>query len=328
MKAILSLVRQDYTRSFRDAIVVYIILSPLLLALAARFILPAIASPSLALAVDSAVPAAVSVRLTQAGHQVESVAAAELPAAVQSGRFDAGLLVDSPAAAVPGADQPSLRLLVAPGQEAAVNAVGAALDGQARPTAAGLESWVAAFLMLTASLLAALGAGLAMVDERSSGAIKALNLSPLSLGSYLAAKLLFFLLVSSLVMVGSSFIMLGFRLSYPHLLAACLASAPLSLVVALLLGITADSQIGAMGSIKLIMPLFLTVPLVAALVPTAIQPWFLVFPNVWMLKAFYGVFAGQTGASFWLAALVTLFSGLALVWLLTGAVRKRLGFGT
>ncbi|MBN1242226.1 MAG: ABC transporter permease [Spirochaetales bacterium] len=305
LKAAATIARQDWTRSRRDLIALYIMLSPLLLALAARFLLPLVAAPSLEVAVGEGVPAELSARLASAGHRV--VATGESALEIRAGRE-------------------GLELLAGEGGERAIGAIRAALEGGGRGVRPELADLVAAFLLISACFLAALGSGLTMVEDRSSGAIRALGSGPVGLGAYLSGKLLFIAAISVAVCLGAALVLEGARAPFGKLFLASLASAPLGLAVALLLGTGADSQLKALGSIKLIMPLYLSVPLAAVLVPEGARAWFSLFPNVWMLELFRTAFSGGDGTRFALAlAATSLLGSLALV-PLARVARGKLGF--
>ncbi|MBP7095353.1 MAG: ABC transporter permease [Spirochaetia bacterium] len=305
LRAAATIARQDWTRSRRDLIALYIMLSLLLLALAARFLLPLVAAPVLEVAVGADVPAELSARLAAAGHRV--VAPGESALVLRAG---------------PG----GLELLAPVNGDRATRAVRDALEGGGRGVRPGLAEFSAAFLLISGCFLAALGSGLTMVEDRSSGAIRALGTGPVGLAAYLAGKLLFIASISVAVCLGAALVLEGFRAPFGRLLLASLASAPLGLAVALLLGTSADSQLKALGSIKLIMPLYLSVPLAAVLVPEGARAWFALFPNVWMLELFRASFAEGGGVRYAPALAATaLLGSLALV-PLARAARGKLGF--
>lgn len=309
-----SIALYDARRSLRDMIVLYIIASPLLLALIARFVLPLVVAPAMSVYLSPDVPAQVSRLLVENGHDISPTPeGSDLMLETEAGTPD------------------RLIVRVSSDRHNSVGLLRAALGGAPRTgqpgqsAEAGLADTVAAFLMLSAAFLAALGSGLSIVEERSAGVHKALSVSPAGIRTYFGGKLLFITVVSVAVSAGASSVLYGLDAPYGRLLLAALAAAPLGLVVALALGLMADSMIAAMGAIKLIMPIFLTVPLVYLFVPTGVRPWFMVFPNVWMLELYRAVFAGTEGTGYALPLVATAVAGCALIVPVALIARKKLG---
>ncbi len=308
LRAAVSIAAYDARRSARDMIVLYIIASPLLLALIARFVLPLLAPPPMTVYLAPDVPVQVAVLLGEAGHGIAaSPDTADLLLAADPGT-PAGLLAT-----------------VAAGRDDAADLLRAALAGEFRHTRPALADTVAAFLMLSAAFLAALGSGLSIVEERSAGVDRALAVSPVGVGTYFAGKLLFIATVSIAVSLGASLLLYGLDAPFGKLTLAALAAAPLGLAAALALGLMAGSMIAAMGSIKLIMPLFLTVPLVYVIVPSGARAWFLAFPNVWMLELYRATFAGAKHSGYLVPLAATAVLGGALLIPLSTIARKKLG---
>lgn len=308
LRAAVSMAAHDARRSARDMIVLYIIASPLLLALIARFVLPLVASPSMTVYLAPDVPARVGGLLEEAGHGI-----VESP-------DDADLLLTADPATPDG-----LVAAVGAGRDEDAELLREALAGEGRRKRSALADTVAAFLMLSAAFLAALGSGLSIVEERSAGVTRALAASPVGVGTYFAGKLLFIAAVSTAVSLGASLVLYGLDAPFGRLAIAALAAAPLGLAVALALGLLADSMIAAMGAIKLIMPLFLTVPLVYVIVPPGARAWFIAFPNVWMLELYRATLNGTVLSGYLVPLAATAVLGGALLIPLSAITRKRLG---
>jgi hypothetical protein len=101
-----------------------------------------------------------------------------------------------------------------------------------------------------------------------------------------------------------------------------------SLFVALpfgfIIGGFADNQMTAFALLKLLMAAFMTVPFVSIFVPANWQWAFFIFPNYWMFQTLSHAFVGSAHVQLWVAAPLTVVTGLALLALLYGRLRKGL----
>lgn len=331
MKALIGALRSEWARSTRDMITLYVIASPLILALAARLILPSLEDQRLRVGVEPSLASRLSEPLDRQGGPSAIAGEAELRALVAGGSLDAAFLEGGRVIAAPGAIGRLGRLADGAAAESsgseAADGSGIALRGQPKDARRpGIRVLVEAFIAMTAAVLASIASGLSIVDERSSGVSRALALSPLSRRRWILHRGAFIALVSTSVVGLSSLILAGGSARWGALALAVAASMPLCVSVALLLGLSAADQLSAIGSIKLILPLILTVAFAAVVVPARYGSWFLVFPNAWMARLFVDAFSpGTATARLALDAAMSAASGSILLMLVDRIMGKRIG---
>lgn len=174
-----------------------------------------------------------------------------------------------------------------------------------------LLRYLAIVVLMTTVLLGGMQVGFLLVEDRSSGAIRALAVSPLRLRDYLAARYVYLLAQSGLGMIAAAYIMLGWSVDLWSLVPTVLIGGLCGALVGTLLGTLADSQVAAMGVGKLVIPLFLLVPLLSLVVPEAYRPFLWPFPNFWLWSMLESVYVGRLGYSFRLSAALAAGLGLA-----------------
>ncbi|MFO8060011.1 MAG: ABC transporter permease [Bacillota bacterium] len=316
MSKILGLARRDLTGTSRDSILMYIVVAPLLLAAAIRFFIPAVQE---GLPLTFAVTEEIGEEMISAlrGHGNVQVLRDEGQVVSRVGRHDhaAGVVMRESAVhlILEGDEPPS----TAEAYEVIVDRIIAPADAGVRVEFDHLGGqqprWpaiAAAILTMTVTFLAGTVSGFHIVEEKQSAMMQAVAVSPLSGAQMLAARGAFSLGVALLTSLGAGFILEGFALNWPALVAVMLASTPLMILVVLLLGHFSSNQISAIATIKVIMPAYLTLPLVSLVLSPR---WMFVlypFPNYWQFQALQNVYAsGLQHSTFAVSTALTLALG-------------------
>jgi ABC-2 type transport system permease protein len=324
IRRLLTLLRQDLTGAFRDSVILYVVAAPLILAVLARLLLPSLEQATLTCAVIRKADPEL-VRKLEAYFRVETLPNEQaLERRVLRPDDVAAVLVEdgSTTLLLEGNEQEETRsiyvsalaaILGEPGAQGKVEIRAQSLGGGRQGSARSyLNEYVAVFLIMLATLLGGMTVGFNMVDDRHTRAFQALAVSPLPLRDFLISRALFATLQGLAVGVLTTVILLGFRLPYGRLLVALVASGPVAVILGFLMAVMADNQIAAIGATKLIMPVYLLVPLVGIFLPGSWQWFLLPFPNYWMFLSFRSLFVATPQlAGFGLAVAVTLLSGLA-----------------
>jgi ABC-2 type transport system permease protein len=317
LKRILTLFQQDLTNAVRDNLVIYLIVAPLLLALGARLFLPSLGDIQVTFAVERQVEAPIVAALEQFGRvelydSAEAVQARverldDVPGIIRQGDSYVVLLEGNEPDARPLIDAVMQAALAGPeAQPAAVRHVTLS-DGRSL-----LTEYAAMTLIMLTIFLGALAAAFIMVDEKETGAIRALAVAPLRLIDYTLARGLFAMVLSLALVIGSTLILVGTAVDFGRLLIGFLFSAVLAIVVGYLVGGFADNQLSAIAIVKVLMAVFISLPIISIFVPRGWHWLFYPLPNYWMWTLYENVFVGQMGpVGFWGASLLTL--GLSLV---------------
>ena len=305
----------DWAMARRDPISLYILLAPIIFAVLIRAFVPGLGSGTPTFAVLESVPLPAREILARHGQIVlfpdqESLEARvnrpdDVPGFVPE-RNSVTMLLQGDEAEASGQ---FFRLVLLD-----VIAGGGVLNVSDAPEGDGssmLLRYLAIVVLMTTVLLGGMQTGFLLVEDRSSGAIRALAVSPLRLRDYLVARYLYSLAQSGFGMVAAAYIMLGASVALPSLLLTVLVGGLCGTLVGTLLGTLADSQIAAMGVGKLVIPLFLLVPLLSLVIPETLFPLLWPFPNFWLWSMLESVYIGRLGYGFGLSTLLA--SGLGLL---------------
>ncbi|MFZ5967772.1 MAG: ABC transporter permease [Bacillota bacterium] len=313
MRKILSMLSMDVKLITRNPIVLYMAIAPALLAFVYLAVLGNLGQGTMSFVVAKDVPAAIIKNLEKVG-DVE-IAADEFAVKQRVERFDsiAGVVL-----------QDNDYKIVLEGNEGVVfskqvsllisRAVSNDIPNFTSEKIASKGNIIieltAVSLLLTALFISSTVSGFNVVAERESKAIRALAVSPMSLRTFMSARTLIALLlglgniVLCVLIMGRSEDMIAFVL-------AAVCSVAVIALIAIGLGCTANNQIAAIASIKLIMPACLILPISSYFVPERFKMFYYWLPNYWQFESLLSAWTGSVNWSANIAMLVTGF-----VWLL------------
>lgn len=328
IKRITTLFQQDFTVAIRDNIILYMMIAPMLLALLARLFLPSLDDIQVTFAVDRGVGTAV-IESLQAFGQVElfDTAAAVVTRVEQMDDVAGVVAAGSTVEIVLEGNEPEgadlagavLRQVLSGEAAAAVSHVMLA-ENESRLTEYG-----AMVLNMLGVLLGALVGAFVMVDEKESQSIKALAVSPLRLRDYTTARALFALAISLVNVLAASAILLGTAVPYAQLILGFLFASGIAVVIGYSVGGFADNQLGALAIVKILMFVYLSIPVITIWIPQQWHVFFYPLPNYWMWKIFENIYIGQLGpVGFWGACAITLAESAVVVAVLIPFMKRRL----
>ena len=311
MKSMLMSIIREIKLIFRDGITVYLTISPALLALVFVLVFGSIQESTIRLAVDASVPAEVIARLETVA-DVEMMPDNEsLVRRISGADSIAGVLMRGQ----------TFVLLVEGNEaqgfaEARAQLIGAVLSGETQEyTAVAVESQHSlaytismACILLLALFIGGASMGLSGVNERESGVLRAITISPMTLFSYVASKLLPALLFGMIGIACCVLIMGRMDTLAPFLLLAG-GSVLVSGIIAFLIITFSDNKIAAVGVLKIIMPVFLIVGISAVFVPQGWSILYYALPMYWQYTAMDAILTGKAAL---LPILMTL--GTGMVW--------------
>ncbi len=329
MKAIVNIMRQDITTALRDNIVIYLIIAPLLFSFGLRFFLPSVEKAELSFAVDIGIQKEIAENL-------ETYAKVELfngEEAVKR-RVEA---IDS----VPGVlmVDGELTLIFEGNEESQVMETYKSILDQVTfgeelitvqhqfigtDKSVLLEMLTIVVIML-ASLFGGVVSGFNIVAEKESNAIRAMSVSPVSTFVYIAARGLLALIIGTTIAIASSFIMAGRTINYMQLVIALLASFGITIIITMIMGRFANNQISAIAVIKVLMPIYLTVPIMSVFINEKFHYLFYWLPNYWQFQLLSNIyFAGPQRFSFALATILTFITSTIFMLLVSRSFSKQL----
>lgn len=331
LQRVLGILRKDWIHTRREKILVYMLAAPIIFALVLRLFLPAVEQAGLTLAVDGSVPAETVARLREFG-RVESYDGRDaLRERVM--RFDdvAGICLQEGQYTVilEGNEADYVRELSGTLVDYVVRGKGP-LAVSYRPHSVKTSQshrLVAAFLVYFCLAIGGITIGFGLVSEREAKTVYALAVSPLSITDYVVGKSIWVLTVSLLLSFACTLMLVGpAAVNYLHLLTAVLCVLGFSLVYGFIIGLAAQTQLGAISVMKSGNTLVLGIPLAAQFLSDKLKWLVYPFPNYWAFEAMRRVFV-ETGLSRASADALALGLSLALLLLLVPRVKRRLRLG-
>jgi fluoroquinolone transport system permease protein len=161
------------------------------------------------------------------------------------------------------------------------------------------------FMAMVVPFILGVVIGFLLLDQRDDNTLTALQVTPLSLGGYLAyrvsAPTVAAFLSTILVVWGAGLV----QLSLPELLVVSLSTALMAPIMALIFASFAENKVQGLALSKG-SGVFMVPALIAYFVPGGWQYLFGIMPTYWPAKLFWTLAGGEPGA--WIFLLVSLFS--------------------
>ena len=329
MKAILNLLRQDLATALRDNIVLYMIVSPLLLALLVRLFLPSVEATGLTIALSGQVGDDLTAALEDYAVVEIFDTDEEVVARVEQNDAVPGVILEEGEVVLLfEGNEPEAIIEAGKAVLTAVTAPERLFEYEARSigeSSSLFREILILSLIMLALLLGGVASGFNIIDEKDTRAVSALAVTPLGLHRYIIARTLGAVIVASLVTTGTALILSGTAINYLLLTIAIAASTLIIAALTLTVGGFANNQVSAIAVIKVLMPIYLALPIVSLFVPVRWQLIFYPLPNYWQFEMLRSIFFGsQITGSFWMALLLTLLLSGALLLILLKITRGRL----
>lgn len=327
MRRIWTLWQQDLTLALRDSILIYVLVSPLILAVLARLFVPGIEDVQFTFVVDDGAPPFMVAGLEAYGRVeiVDSVTALE----ERISRSDdvAGVLQDEQGWTVRlegNEHEEHGEAVVAVlasilSDEPAATVTRRGLGGQRTP----LLEYIAVCLIMLTMLMGALVAGFHIVDEKSSLAIRALAIAPLPIRDYLLARGLFSFILGGVLSLISTVIVVGLEVNYWKVTLGIVASVVTITLVAFIIGALASNQVQALAVVKVLMAVYLSVPVLAIFIPQQYHVTLYWLPNYWMFSTLSNAIVGEAPVGFWTSVGLTMATSVVLLAAMVPFLRRR-----
>lgn len=331
LKRIITLLRQDFTNSIRDNIILYVLVAPILLSVAARVFVPSIQTSVPEFVADRALPESVIEEIDRFGDVMLVDGEDDVRRRVSRNDDVTGFVAraDGPALVLQGNEEKGAAETARLVAETAFGGrelveLETVVVGEGRSY---VYEYVSAVLLLTVAMLGGMAAGFAMVDDRAGDSIRALAVSPLRLLDYIVSKTVFTVVYSVVLGFLAVLILIGIDVHVLRLLAALAVAGIVGVVLGLVMGLIAENQIAAIGVAKILMPAFATIPILAFVIPSAWQWVLYPFPNYWIFVGFLSVLTNWTvPVGFWFTILVGIAGSIVAIGICYPFVKRRLRF--
>ena len=308
-KRVFALAKRDLTSALRDFILVYGLLAPFLLALILRAFLPSVGGASINLVVTPDVGQEVTGRLAAYG-SVEVVADRQAlerrvlalddaAGIVREGETYRVVLEGNEAAAT--SVLPALVL----GDMAALGAAAVTItETDLGRVASPLKPLLAIFLALLSMLIGGMLIGFSIIEDKETGTLTALAVSPLSRAEYVAGRSVLGLALALPLVFGSLWVFGAGPFNGWQVLAVSLGGAFLAVIYGLYTGSVSENQISGIATVKFGGLVFLVAPLLSSIIPAKWQALLYWLPTYWTYRGYdlvlsAGGAAGAGGGAPW-----------------------------
>ncbi|SCY97260.1 ABC transporter permease [Alkaliphilus peptidifermentans] len=287
MKRIMFLFRKDVKSAFRDNLITYIMIAPIILSFILIMVMPVMDGTGLTFAIDNTVSEDFAVELQQYGKVERFSSINDLEKRV--------LLPDD----VPGITFDSSYRILLEGNESEelIQLVGMVVDRVAHGESlinikidsmmiqeSSIREYSAIIMILTSILLAGVIMGFNIIDEKETRAIHAISVSPVKMMDYVIGRGLIGIIFSLILGLLTSIIIMGFNLDWLMLIVVILVSSLLGILVGFFLGFLANNQVSGIAIMKVTM-----VPIVFTIIASFFTPdkwqWlYYPLPNYWTFQ--------------------------------------------
>ncbi|MBN2073182.1 MAG: ABC transporter permease [Actinobacteria bacterium] len=328
MKKILNFILKDITASRRDNVVLYMIFAPLLIAFIMRLFIPSFESSTVSFAVDGTLENSFRGKLEDYGNVISYETGNEVRTRVDANDDVIGIIRqnDGYMVILEGNENREIRELayvvidnIARGGNIARYNITSMGD-----TRSLIKEYAVILIILMIVMMAGMVVGFNIIDEKESGAIRAIAVTPLRLWEYLAARGIQVMIFTIALSILSSMILIGFRIDYAKILLGAVFCSGTGIFLGILIGGIADNQIKGIALVKVLALPFTLIPISSIFIPEKWQVFLYIFPNYWMFRIFKNIFIEVNNPDFWLSSAVTILITLILMLLLVFAFRKKL----
>lgn len=192
-------------------------------------------------------------------------------------------------------------------------------------TSSLIKEYTAIMVILMVIMVAGAMAGFSIIDEKESGAIRALAVTPLRLYQYILSRAVMVLLLSLFLTLICSSILLGASFNYLRLIIGTVFSSSMGMLLGTAIGTAADNQIKGIALFKILAFPFSLIPVASIFIPEKFQFFLYPFPNYWAYRLYRNIFIGYTRYDdFWVSCLLTLVITLIIILVLAFSLKKRI----
>lgn len=330
IKRIFNLVSKEKTSLFRNNMIIYTILFPILLAFAMRLFLPDMEKMKLSVAVDSSVDNNFINELSNFGNIEMYDTYNELQNRVEKPDDICGIT-----------KKDGQYVVILEGNEAGeakeiassiMNMILSEKQSQyehisLEKTNSKNKEFIASLLLLTSILIGGFMIGLSIVDEKESKSIRALAVSPIRMLDFVVSHTIICLFTSIILSVLSILILMGTNVNYGQIIIATIATTGIGVILGYLIGLLADNLISAIAVIKVLMFIFIGVAFGSLFVPQNFQWVFYIFPNYWGFQSYMSIFSSeQLNISFATSCGIAFIYSIIVLLILTRMMKKKLKF--
>jgi ABC-2 type transport system permease protein len=330
VKRIINFILKDITVARRDNIILYMLIAPLLIAFIMRLFIPSLESSTVAFAVDVSKGTEFAEKLK--GYGKVYVMQDDAATRERVGKTDDVIGITATegkyTVILEGNENDEIKEAayvvladITRGQRIAQYSINNTGGGKSL-----IKEYSAILIILMSVLIAGMSAGFNIIDEKESGAVRAISVTPLRMWQYLAARSIIITVFALILSLLSTLILLGTRVNLLYTAVGTLFCSGIAILLGILIGGFAENQIKGIAMVKLIAFPFTIIPVASIFIPQKWQALLYIFPNYWMFRIFFNIFVKVDISGFWLSAVITLAISAVFLLLLIFPLKKRLRF--
>lgn len=330
MKRIINFILKDITVARRDNIILYMLIAPLLIAFIMRLFIPSLESSTVAFAVDVSQGTEFAEKLK--GYGKVYVMQDDAATRERVGKTDDVIGITATegkyTVILEGNENDEIKEAayvvladITRGQRIAQYSINNTGGGKSL-----IKEYSAILIILMSVLIAGMSAGFNIIDEKESGAVRAISVTPLRMWQYLAARSIIITVFALILSLLSTLILLGTRVNLLYTAVGTLFCSGIAILLGILIGGFAENQIKGIAMVKVIAFPFTIIPVASIFIPQKWQALLYIFPNYWMFRIFFNIFVKVDISGFWLSAVITLAISAVFLLLLIFPLKKRLRF--
>jgi len=329
IKRIKNMIQKDIVSARRDNIILYTLLAPIIIAIIMTLVVPTVETSTVSFAVESSLDNSIADQIDHYG-EVESFATRqqvinrveaydEAIGVIETRNGLEIILEGNETGEVAEIAYSILNHITREGPEADFS------YSYLEQTSSFIKEYTAIMVILMIIMVSGVMAGFNIIDEKESGAIRALAVTPLRLYQYILSRVVIVLFLSMVLSLICTAILLGASFSYIKLIIGTIFSSSLGVLLGIAIGAVADNQIKGIALLKAIAFPFTLIPLASIFIPERFQPLLYPFPNYWAYRIYKNIFIGYKGYDdFWLVGALTLFITLVIIVIVTHSFKKRI----
>lgn len=287
MKGVLMTIVREFKLIFRNGVTIYLAVSPALLALIFIFVFGSVQESSVSFVAVRSLPQELTAKLEtvadiEYADDLESLKKRVCGADSIAGVYmkDGKIILVVEGNEAQGFAESRQSLVSAALSTESIEYTSEAVEGQ---NSVAYDISMASIFLL-ALFIGGSTLGLSGVNERESGVIKAVSISPMTLWEYAVSKIIPALLLG-VVGVAACSLLMGRTDALAQFVLLALSGVFVSGVIIFLITAFADNQIAAIGVLKIVMPLFLAVGISAAFIPGKWLVFYYALPMYWQYAA-------------------------------------------
>lgn len=191
-----------------------------------------------------------------------------------------------------------------------------AVSDRSMATVAGrphfLRPVITAVLLSSPVVIGGIISGFNIVTEKEYHLNQAYQAAPLTTAQYFLARYLIALIAGAINLVSIAFILQAGSRLIP-ILGTTLFALPLFAFSPIIIGCLANDKMGIISVIKILMLVFLVMPIASAYTPARYQFFYYVLPIYWHYKSIFSILAGNIN---WCYSILTLLTGMSFLLIL------------